>query len=186
MAVSRRHRELRPLRFLFIAAIFAVGFANYGNMLVTAMMAAIQAARQQPPFQVGDFFYWVNQIAEVSIGALGLLQLFFVARGRASISPLITLARQRCFSHEAREAVCKCPSCSRFFCRECVTDFDGRLLCAFCIRDSIAARKQTPGRSRFITAAGSVAAALTAMLLSWAFFYFAGRLLVKLAQAGTQ
>jgi hypothetical protein len=87
MGVSRRHRELRPLRFLFIVAIFAVGFANYGNMLVTAMLAAIQAARQQLPFQIGDFFYWVNQIAEVSIGAIGLLQLLFVARRRHPSAP---------------------------------------------------------------------------------------------------
>jgi hypothetical protein len=87
MAVSRRQRELRPLRVLFIVAVFAVGFANYGNMILTAMLAAFQAARQQPPFQAGEFFYWVNQIAEVSIGAIGLLQLLFIARGRHPSAP---------------------------------------------------------------------------------------------------
>jgi hypothetical protein len=99
---------------------------------------------------------------------------------------MVTLARQRCFSHEAREAVCKCPGCARFFCRECVTDFDGRLLCAFCIRDLIAARKQSRGRSRWIAAVGSIAAAISALVLSWSFFYFAGQLLGRLSETGGQ
>jgi hypothetical protein len=84
---TRRDRLLRPLRILFMVAVFAVGFANYGSMLVTAMLAAFQAARQQPPLYVGDFFYWVNQIAEVSLGTLGLLQLLFIARGRHPSAP---------------------------------------------------------------------------------------------------
>jgi hypothetical protein len=74
--------------------------------------------------------------------------------------------------------------CARFFCRECVTDFDGRLLCAFCIRDRIAARKQARGRSHFVTAAGSIAAAISALVLSWSFFYFASQLLGRLADIG--
>lgn len=111
--------------------------------------------------------------------------------GEAIIGPVVTssrpgLARRRCFSHEAREAVCKCPGCARFFCRECVTDFDRRLLCAFCIRDKIAARTQSLTRSRWVTAAGSIAAALSALVLSWTFFYFAGQLLGRLSETGGQ
>jgi hypothetical protein len=68
-------------------AVFAVGFANYGSVVVTAMLAAFQAARQQPPLQVEEFFYWVNQIAEVSLGTLGLLQLLSTAQGRQSSAP---------------------------------------------------------------------------------------------------
>jgi hypothetical protein len=84
---TRRDRLLRPLRILFMVAVFAVGFANYGSILVTTMLAAFQAARQQPPLHVGDFFYWVNQIAEVSLGTLGLLQLLFIAQGRHPSAP---------------------------------------------------------------------------------------------------
>jgi hypothetical protein len=84
---TRRDTILRPLRNLFMVAVFAVGFANYGSVLVTAMLATLQAARQQPPLHVGDFFYWVNQVAEVSLGTLGLLQLLFIAQGRHPSAP---------------------------------------------------------------------------------------------------
>jgi hypothetical protein len=87
IVVSRRDRLLRPLRFLFMIAVFAVGFANYGSVVVTVMVNTFQAARQQPPLQVGEFFYWVNQIAEVSLATLGLLQLLFVAQGRHPSAP---------------------------------------------------------------------------------------------------
>jgi hypothetical protein len=87
IAVSRRDRLFRPLRILFIIAVFALGFTNYGSVLVTAMLRAFQLARQQPLVQVGDFFYWVNQIAEVSLGTLGLLQLLFIAQGRHPSAP---------------------------------------------------------------------------------------------------
>jgi hypothetical protein len=84
IALSRRDRLFRPLRILFMVAVIAVGFTNYGSAVVTAMLRAFQIARQQPPFQVGDFFYWLNQIAEVSLGTLGLLQLLSIAQGRQS------------------------------------------------------------------------------------------------------
>jgi len=44
-----------------------------------------------------------------------------------------TLSRQRCFNHASREAAARCPECGRFFCRECVTEHDDRVLCATCI-----------------------------------------------------
>jgi hypothetical protein len=59
-------------------------------------------------------------------------------------------------------------------------------LCAFCIRDLIAARKQSRGRSRFVTAVGSIAAAISALVLSWSFFYFASQFLGRLAETGGQ
>ena len=44
------------------------------------------------------------------------------------------LSQQRCFQHSLREAVARCPGCRRFYCRECVTEHDSRLLCAACIK----------------------------------------------------
>lgn len=43
------------------------------------------------------------------------------------------LAKQRCNHHAHREAAARCPVCSRYFCRECVTEHDGRVLCAPCL-----------------------------------------------------
>ncbi len=38
-----------------------------------------------------------------------------------------------CFHHASREPVARCPECGRYFCRECVSDHDGRLLCSDCL-----------------------------------------------------
>ena len=47
--------------------------------------------------------------------------------------PLVNLSQQRCFNHTSREAVARCPECGRFFCRECITEHDDRVLCAVCL-----------------------------------------------------
>lgn len=43
------------------------------------------------------------------------------------------LVHERCFNHAQREAVARCPECGRNFCRECVTEHKGRMLCAACL-----------------------------------------------------
>ena len=44
-----------------------------------------------------------------------------------------SLTHQRCFNHVAREAAARCPGCIRYFCRECITEHDDRVLCAACL-----------------------------------------------------
>lgn len=44
-----------------------------------------------------------------------------------------TIARQTCLHHPRREAVARCPECGRFFCRECITEHDFRMICAGCL-----------------------------------------------------
>ena len=80
------------------------------------------------------------------------------------------LARQRCLRHETREAVCRCPGCKQFFCRECVTEHGGRLLCAPCLRAELS---QRPDRKRFRVARwlAPVLMPLAGLLLAWSFFY---------------
>ena len=46
---------------------------------------------------------------------------------------MTALAHQRCFNHALREAAARCPGCGNFFCRECVTEHDDRVLCAACL-----------------------------------------------------
>lgn len=46
----------------------------------------------------------------------------------------MNLAHQRCVHHPAREAAARCPACRRHFCRECVTEHEGRYLCATCLQ----------------------------------------------------
>jgi hypothetical protein len=45
-----------------------------------------------------------------------------------------SLAAQRCFHHSLREAVARCPECRQFYCRECITEHEERVICATCLR----------------------------------------------------
>jgi len=44
------------------------------------------------------------------------------------------LIHQRCFQHSLREAVARCPECRHFYCRECITEYEDRVICATCLR----------------------------------------------------
>ncbi len=85
---------------------------------------------------------------------------------------------QRCFQHPDREAVARCPSCERYFCRECVSDYNGRLLCADCLslETGEAAREGTAWLSPLT---GWVLALLSLAAL-WLWFYGLGRLLARI------
>jgi hypothetical protein len=59
-------------------------------------------------------------------------------------TPAATLRQRRCENHPRREASARCPECGRFFCRECITEHDDRVLCASCLaRLSIKKEKGT-------------------------------------------
>jgi hypothetical protein len=45
-----------------------------------------------------------------------------------------SLRRARCLFHPLREAAARCPRCGGTFCRECVTDEEGKLACPPCLR----------------------------------------------------
>lgn len=84
------------------------------------------------------------------------------------------LLQQRCVQHPTREAAAKCPICARFFCRECVTEQDGRMACTGCV-----AATQKPidrGRSSMILLAMGSGGGL---LLAWLVFYYAGMWLAQ-------
>ena len=44
------------------------------------------------------------------------------------------LRHARCLFHPLREAASRCPHCGGTFCRECVTDEEGKLACPPCLR----------------------------------------------------
>ncbi len=81
----------------------------------------------------------------------------------------MTLDRQRCFNHAAREAAARCPACGRFFCRECVTEHDDRVLCAACI-ENLNGQGEVK-RQRFPTLRSVVVLALGLFLLFLVFYY---------------
>jgi hypothetical protein len=60
-----------------------------------------------------------------------------------SIAALL-LRRQRCSNHPQREASARCPECAHYFCRECITEHDDRVLCATCLA-KISLKKEPVG-----------------------------------------
>lgn len=86
----------------------------------------------------------------------------------------------QCVLHPQREAAARCASCNSFFCRECVTEHDLRMLCAHCLRDATAEATK-PKRQRSLLSSLLVLGplALGAMLL-WIGFYLLGRLLLAI------
>jgi len=87
----------------------------------------------------------------------------------------LDLARRRCDNHANREAAARCPKCRRFFCRECVTEHAGRVICADCLAtmasQSDSSRWSLAGLAPYL-------AALVGMLVAWMAYYYIGRILL--------
>jgi hypothetical protein len=84
------------------------------------------------------------------------------------------IAHARCQQHPGREAVAKCPSCKQSFCRECITEHDGRMLCVLCLtKRTQLAKPPSPAWGRVGWGLGAVAG----LLLAWLFFLGVGELI---------
>lgn len=92
--------------------------------------------------------------------------------------PARPLLQQRCYHHGDREAAARCSGCGRFYCRECVSPFDHRLLCAGCIR-AAAEGPPLPARPRRVLAT-PVFQALVGLLVLWMVFYITGSILLNI------
>jgi len=76
--------------------------------------------------------------------------------------------------------VARCPGCGRFFCRECVSEHEDRMICASCLAKITGA----PARRK----AGLIRIARFAQfglgfLMIWLFFYFLGKGLLEIPSA---
>jgi len=91
--------------------------------------------------------------------------------------PQPKLVQQRCHNHSAREAVARCPECGQFFCRECITEHEDRVICTACLR-KLARKPLTQRRGlKLLRQAGQF---LAALVLAWFFFYIIGESLAAL------
>lgn len=89
-----------------------------------------------------------------------------------------SIAQVRCFKHVSREAAAKCPACSKFYCRECVTEHEGRVLCVSCLSAQLEPEvKHSSGwfRSMSLSVFSFVAYFFTAYV-----FYLIGRFLLRI------
>lgn len=90
------------------------------------------------------------------------------------------ITQSRCFHHAGREAVARCPQCARTFCRECITEHEGRVICAGCLQQLTAPEGRGARRFRWMGRALGVA---TCLLLAWLFFYGIGRALLAVPES---
>jgi len=83
-----------------------------------------------------------------------------------------TLSRQRCYNHHQREAVVRCPDCGRYYCRECVTEHDERMMCSQCLQRLNDHQAKTPGTwgQKFL----AVGQGVFGFLVLWYAFYLVG------------
>ncbi len=87
------------------------------------------------------------------------------------------LSLQRCRNHAQREAVARCTECGAFYCRECIAEHEGRVLCASCLEKLLAGAPATRhGFSGLLT----LARFLSGFLLLWLMFYYIGHALLSL------
>lgn len=89
----------------------------------------------------------------------------------------------RCWNHEGREAVCRCPECGRSFCRECVSEHRSRLLCAGCLASAAGPRQSRRSPLRPL-AIGLLAVA--GIVLAWMVLFGAGESMLILAERAEQ
>jgi hypothetical protein len=87
------------------------------------------------------------------------------------------LIHQRCFNHALREAAALCPECHHFYCRECITEHDDRVICAVCL-GKMASRSLTQ-RAGFRFAVRTLQT-LVGLAIACSFFYFVGRTLLSI------
>jgi hypothetical protein len=87
------------------------------------------------------------------------------------------LIHQRCFHHSAREAVARCPECRHFYCRECITEHDDRVICATCLKKLTV--KAEPSRVSFAWLL-PIAHLSVGLCIAWLFFYFFGATLISI------
>ncbi|MCX6604407.1 MAG: rhomboid family protein [Acidobacteria bacterium] len=86
------------------------------------------------------------------------------------------IAQLRCQQHPAREAIARCPNCRQSFCRECITEHDGRMLCLPCL-----AKQAVPPAppSALWPKLGWSLGAFAGLLLTWAFFLGLGEIFLR-------
>ncbi|MBW1988384.1 MAG: B-box zinc finger protein [Deltaproteobacteria bacterium] len=85
-------------------------------------------------------------------------------------------AAARCFIHPDREASARCLACGSTFCKECVTEHKGRVLCAACISGGAGAA----GRKRVRAVLALGIQAVGGLAVAWMFFHYLGLALASL------
>lgn len=85
------------------------------------------------------------------------------------------ITHQRCSNHALREAAAICLECDRYFCRECVTEHEGKVVCTSCLRKLAVPSLIKRLHIIWLVRAGQC---LLGIVCVWLFFYCMGRILL--------
>ena len=88
-----------------------------------------------------------------------------------------SLTCQRCFNHAHREAVARCPECGQYFCRECITEHEDRVVCAACLKKL--ARRPLMRQPALVQILRLAQCGL-GIMIAWFFFFLIGESLARL------
>lgn len=91
---------------------------------------------------------------------------------------MTNLSNQRCYNHQRREAVVRCPDCGRYFCRECVTEHLDRMLCVQCLKELTA--DQDKGSKNWMRGLMMLGQSAFGFMLLWYAFYLVGLMLLSI------
>lgn len=87
------------------------------------------------------------------------------------------LVATRCLLHPQRESVARCPECRQAYCRECITEHDGRVICAACLRRLTRPVQRRPVRLGWLLRPVSM---VVGLLVGFLFFHLLGLVLLQI------
>ncbi len=86
--------------------------------------------------------------------------------------------QQRCAIYPDRVAVARCPECGLYFSRECITEHEGRLICATCL-EKLAKEERPEGRGFHLPLVPWLEIAAAGIMV-WVLYYALARLLIMI------
>jgi len=92
---------------------------------------------------------------------------------------MTSVALQRCWNHHTREAIARCPECSRSYCRECVVEHEDRIICSGCLAKLTAEKEKTSSTTWTFRPLLRFCATLMGILVAWLLYFSLGRVLLS-------
>lgn len=84
-----------------------------------------------------------------------------------------------CVTHADRVSAARCPSCRQFYCAECITEHEGRMICAGCLEKQLVQIQPAEAKRRSFPLAAIVQFVM-AVLVVWVVFYFFAKTLADI------
>lgn len=76
-----------------------------------------------------------------------------------------------CAIHADRHAGARCPQCKEFYCNECITEHEGRLICAACLSAPDDSTASVRKRTQIWSFLSLLLQATLALMICWLIFF---------------